>query len=154
MSKRIVILFASVLGLTTLGVGVAGACALDGMPRPPFAMGPEAHKAMMEQMVDHALDVALATDAQSDQVHAILDEAAPRFDAVHEGMKAHHERVREALTAATIDRDELETLRQEAVTGFGQASEIVADVAGDVAEVLTQEQRVKLADFAESMHPE
>lgn len=152
MSKRILLVVASFLGLATLGVGAAGAGVMHGFP--PCRMSEADREAHFAFVVDKALDVAEATDAQSDEIHQILADARPSFEAHHDAMKAHHEALRTVLTAPTVDRDALEALRLEAVAGVGEMSVLVADLVGDVSEVLSQEQRQKLADFAEEMHPE
>ena len=153
MSRRFLIplLALPVLALGTLGVGVAvaGGPFAHGCP---FHGGGD-HHAKAEAMLDKALSEIGATDEQSAEIEGIVDDAHTRLEAMHEGMEEHHESVNAVLTAETIDRAALETLRQEGLAHFDEASAMFVEVIADVAEVLTQEQREELAELAESHRP-
>jgi protein CpxP len=90
-----------------------------------------------------------ATDAQQQQVMAILED----LFAKHEGMAAVHRQMHQqlvaALTAPTVDRAAIEALRAEAVSRIDQASKDIAKALGDIAEVLTPAQRAQLAQLAQ-----
>lgn len=149
MSKRIILVTVGSLALVTLGVGAAGAGALHHMG--PCGMSREDHQAMVLDHVSQALDQVDATDDQVTRINALVEDAFPRFDALHDGMEAHHARAREVLTAPTLDRAAVEELRLEAVAGFDSASQIVATLVADVGDVLTVEQRQDLAEMADKM---
>ena len=152
MSTRILLLIGSALALATVGAGVAGAGAVHHFGQGP--MSKAEHKAHVQEMVGEALDAADATDDQASQVNALFEDAFPRFEALHEGMEAHHAQIRAVLTAPTVDRAAMETVRLDGVARFDEISTVVTDLAGDVADVLTQEQREKLADIADKMRPQ
>ncbi len=153
MSRRFLIplIALPVLAIGTLGVGVAvaGGPFSHGCPFP----GPGGHHAGAEAMLDKALDEIDATDDQAAEIKGILEETHAQIETMHEGMEEHHESLKAVLTAETIDRAALETLRQEGLAHFGEASALFVETIADVAEVLSQEQRQELAELAESHRP-
>ena len=151
MSKRIILVTLGSLALVTLGIGAAGAGAMRHFG--PCGMSREDHQAMVQDHVARALDAVDATDDQEARVGTLMDAAIPTFDALHADMEAHHDRVREVLTAPTIDRAAVEEIRLEAVSRFDAVSQVVATLVADVGDVLTQEQRQDLAEMADEMRP-
>ena len=86
----------------------------------------------------------LLDDEQVEAVTAIVREAATELRSFHD---ARYE-VRDAWSSALVsaDRAALEARRTEALAVFDEASQRVVAALGDVAEVLTPEQRQRLAE--------
>ncbi len=101
-----------------------------------------------EFRIQKVLKQVNATDAQEQQITAIVD----GLFAKHEAMAALHQQVHDqllaALAAPTVDRTALETVRAEVVTRIDQGSKDLAKAMGDIAEVLTPAQRQQLAALA------
>jgi len=144
-----------VLGVGLLGVAAAGTTAFKHGCRfhgPGFPGGPEAHRAHMENAVDDILDEIDASDEQAAQVDAIMEGAFEQAMHLHEGHDEHHAQLKALLVAETIDRQALEDLRQEALVKLDEGTLLLLNTVADVAEVLSQEQRLELAELAESRH--
>jgi Spy/CpxP family protein refolding chaperone len=94
------------------------------------------------------LDEVDASDEQREQIESIVEEMALELRAAHqdghpfEGFKA-------ALTGSAVDREAIEALRAEKLTRLDATSRRVVDVMATVAEILTSEQREKLATLME-----
>jgi periplasmic protein CpxP/Spy len=105
-----------------------------------------------EFVVDRALKQVEATDEQRQQIEAVVK----RVMAQHETLRAQHEQVHQevvaVLSAEKIDRARLETLRVQGVARIDQVSREVVRAVGDVADVLTPEQRKKLIDWVQELH--
>lgn len=98
---------------------------------------------------DHMLDKVDATDAQRDEVDALLDTLAPElwsFKTEHEGI---HDDFQAALTAETVDRAKLESVRVRGLALADKASGVLIDSIADTAEILTVDQRGELLDLWE-----
>jgi Spy/CpxP family protein refolding chaperone len=106
--------------------------------------GHELTEEHIELGVRHALGEADPTDAQVEAVTAIVREAATELRTFHD---ARHE-IRDAWSSALVsaDRAALEARRTEALAAFDEASQRVVAALADVAEVLTPEQRQRLAE--------
>jgi Spy/CpxP family protein refolding chaperone len=91
-----------------------------------------------------------ANDQQVAAVSAIATRAAADLVALHD---AHRER-RDAFTAALVaaDRGALESLRGEEVAALQNASQRLVTALADAAEVLTPDQRRRLADAHAAHH--
>ena len=106
----------------------------------------------VEFAVDRALRVADATPDQKQKVEAILEKAFAdhaRFREQHQSMKGQ---ALEILSADVIDRTRLEEVRARHLQIAQQGSRQLVTVLADVAEVLTPEQRQKLAAHVKEMH--
>jgi Spy/CpxP family protein refolding chaperone len=118
------------------------------------AFGREAHSP--EEAKEHAARVAEwvltlvdGTDAQETEVMAVVTRAIDVLGPVAEQHRANRAAWMEALSAPSVDRERLETLRQQELALAAEASAELVDSLAAVAEVLTPEQRVKLAALAE-----
>ncbi|MBT3220343.1 MAG: Spy/CpxP family protein refolding chaperone [Proteobacteria bacterium] len=118
----------------------------------PGPHGPFGHPEMREHVVDMMIDVADATDEQESEIRGILDEVFVQLDDLRPDDEAKHAEIKAILTAKKIDRKALQAHRAEVIDKVEQASGLVVDAVIDVAEVLDQEQRQKIADHMESRH--
>jgi protein CpxP len=104
--------------------------------------------AKMSERIDHMVNRILAdgTPEQKAKVTAILKGAMTDLGPLHAQHKVAHEQAFKLLTQPTIDRDALEKLRTAQIRLADQASTRIVQALADAAEVLTPEQRVKLAE--------
>jgi Spy/CpxP family protein refolding chaperone len=72
--------------------------------------------------------------------------------AAHETHSAAFRQFHETLTAPSIDRARLETLRADQLESLDEASKRLVTAISDAAEVLTPEQRAALAKKMEEHH--
>jgi protein CpxP len=144
-SRRLFAAAAGALALISvpLGLAWAGGPRGDGPHGPPTA---ESVRARMQIVEDRALERVGATADQRAKVDAILDDAAPR---IAEHRKAAHDlkkQFREALMAPDVDRKQLERLRRDMLDLADQSSDDLVDMAADLAEVLSPEQRAMIGE--------
>lgn len=153
---KIRILAASALGLALAAGGLAWA-GHQGMG--PLAsrdghghFGARFARLHVEHMVDRALRVAEATPEQRQQVDAIVEKAFADHAGLRDQHKGLHGQALEILSADVVDRARLEELRARHMQIAQQGSRRLVTVLADVADVLTPEQRQKLAAHAKAMH--
>jgi len=143
---------ATTLGVTTIGVAVAGSRALRG-PMFHHMHGDRAdHQAHAKAMIQDLLGEVGATAEQSAQVGSILDGAHTELELLHGGLEDHHDQLKAVFTAETVDAAAVEELRLEGLEGFDQATRIFSGVLLDVSAVLDAEQRAELVALAEELH--
>jgi periplasmic protein CpxP/Spy len=114
-----------------------------GFMGPGLFMGSPEH---VGRAVDRMLDGLNATDAQRSQIKQIALAAAADLKAQHDANRGQHEQGLALFTAPVIDARAVEALRQQRLAQHDQASKRVSQALIDVANVLTPEQRVKLAE--------
>jgi Spy/CpxP family protein refolding chaperone len=150
----------SALGAAVLGLIAIGAAAPPGwLAHARHGFGHSRHHG------GHAFDEADArfavawllreVDASEAQV-ARVSEIATRAVADLETLRDLHHARHDAFTAALVagDRGALEALRREAVASLEATSQRVVSAVADAAEVLTPEQRQRLADAHAARHRE
>jgi periplasmic protein CpxP/Spy len=99
-----------------------------------------------DRMVRHvAIEIDATTD-QQDKLRAVVKAAVRDLVPMRDKAQAARARARELLTQQSVDRAEIERFRTEQVALADAFSKRVAQVIGDTAEILTPEQRRKLAD--------
>ena len=106
----------------------------------------------VERMVDR---LARAADASSDQrqkMNGIAQAAAQDMQALRQRHRAGREQLRALLTAPSIDRGKLETLRAEQMKLADEASKRITTAVADIAEVLNPAQREELGRMLERRH--
>ena len=140
------------LGAVVVVGGALGMAHAAGVaPMMAFCRG--GHAAMAHDFIEFRVTKALkqigASDAQQQQVMAILD---AQF-AKHQGMAAAHEQIHQellaALTGPTVDRTAIEAVRADVVSRIDQGSKDLAQALGDAANVLTPAQRAQLATLVQ-----
>jgi Spy/CpxP family protein refolding chaperone len=154
---------AVILGVAVAG-GLVGAFATTSFSQgfgPPWhmtvrgpMMSPFGGPLTTEQLVDRAdravRHVAIELDASADQqakLEAIVKSAVTDLAPMRDKVRATHQKVRELLTATTVDRAAIEKLRAEQVATMDTLSKRIAQAVGDAAEVLSPDQRRKLGDM-------
>ena len=103
-----------------------------------------------EKKIDRMLDEVEASDDQRSQVHDIVKAAITDLREVRDLKRETRKDLVTALTRETIDRAELETLRQRKLKTVDRMSQRVLTALADAADVLTPAQRAELAAAWES----
>jgi protein CpxP len=86
-----------------------------------------------------------ATPAQQARLKSIARSVHGDLNAVHAQLPQAHQRAHDLLLRSSVDRAGLEALRTEQMRQLDNASKRLAQALGDAAEVLTPDQRVRLA---------
>jgi Spy/CpxP family protein refolding chaperone len=100
-------------------------------------------------MVKHFAVEIDANDAQRDKLVTIAKAAAAELAPMREKMRAARGQGIKILGAPAVDRAALEALRAEQVANGEAMSKRMTQLMADAAEVLTPEQRQKLAERME-----
>jgi len=116
----------------------------------PPGMHPGMMRDRAEFMVDRALKKVDASEEQRAQIEAILEASFEEGMAMRGDHETMHVEIQSILTADTVDRSRLEALRAEKLEQAEKMSKLLTKTIGDVADVLTPEQRRELAEYAES----
>jgi Spy/CpxP family protein refolding chaperone len=95
--------------------------------------------------LEHLLDAADATPEQRSKIEKIATHAMRKVAPLQPGLGSIHRDLRRLLSAPAIDQAALEQLRAGRVADVDQASRILIQALADAAEVLTPEQRAKVA---------
>jgi periplasmic protein CpxP/Spy len=99
-----------------------------------------------DRMVRHlAIEVDATTD-QTEKLRTIAKTALKDLIPLREKIKSSRERARELLTAPTIDRAALESLRTEQMANIDAATRRITQALADAGDVLSVEQRRKLEE--------
>jgi Spy/CpxP family protein refolding chaperone len=139
------------LGVAAVLVAAGGIAWATGAMPGPFGHGfcrAGMGRDFVEFRIHKALKQVNASDAQEQQIVAIVDGLFAEHQAMAGTHKQMHDRLLAAVTGATVDRAAVETVRAEAVTRLDQGSKDLAKALGDIAEVLTPAQRQQLATLA------
>jgi periplasmic protein CpxP/Spy len=103
--------------------------------------GPGGHLEHMQTM----LTSIGASDAQKAQINGILEPALTEMKAAHESHSAAFKQFHDEITAPSIDRARLESLRAGQLKSIDEASRRLVTAVADAAEVLSPDQRAALA---------
>ena len=106
---------------------------------------PEMMRKMGETGLRHMLSRAGASDEQQAKVVAIMDAAFKDLQPMREQHLAARKSLAELMARPTVDRAGLEAIRAEQMRLAETASKRMTQAMADSAEVLTPEQRTKLA---------
>lgn len=107
-------------------------------------MTPEAMSKHVDAMVNHIL--ADGTQEQKTKVADIAKAAFKDLYPLRQQHQAAHQQAVKLLTQPTIDRAALEQVRADEMRLADQVSRRITQAVADAAEVLTPEQRIKLAE--------
>lgn len=138
----------------TVGIALAavigiGAVVAQGAGYGPGGWGNGGPGGMGARFIEHrlyaVLDDAGVSDEQQDQIWAIIDRTRSELRPTGRGFRDAREQVAMLLSAATIDTAALEKLRTERVAAIDAASKKAVAAAVEAAQLLTAEQRAKLA---------
>lgn len=105
-----------------------------------------------EKGVKHMLDDVKANDEQKAKATAIVKASVEKGAPLADKLRGNHEQMRKLMSAATIDKAAIEALRAEQIKLADEASKLATQTMQDIAEVLTPEQRAKLAEKMEKRH--
>jgi Spy/CpxP family protein refolding chaperone len=111
--------------------------------------------ASAEQHLEHLqamLTKVGASDAQKSQIEGILKPAFADMKAARDSHSAAFKQFHEAISAPSIDRARLESLRADQLKSLDEASKRLVTAISDAAEVLTPDQRAALAKQIEEHH--
>jgi protein CpxP len=86
-----------------------------------------------------------ATDAQKAQIEGLLEPAFEEMKSAHQAHSAAFKQFHDEITAPSIDRARLESLRAGQLKSMDEASRRFVVSIADAAEVLSPEQRAALA---------
>jgi len=100
----------------------------------------------VDHMVDHFARHADATPEQKTKIAAIAKAAATDLQPIHQQLHDAHTKAVALFRQPTIDRAAVEALRAEQIARADATSRRLVQALEDVAEVLTPEQRAKMAD--------
>ncbi len=113
-------------------------------------MDPETRDKRIEAMVAFRLAEVDASAEQKSRITAIMKGAANDLTPLRAQARELRAKSKEMLTAATIDRAQLENLRVQGSQLRETISRRMLQAMADAAEVLTPEQRAKVAQKMES----
>lgn len=113
---------------------------------------PEQQRAHLRRATSWVLSEVDATEAQVDEVAAILGGALEDLHGLHGQHGAQRQAFGEALAGAEVDREALEALRVEGMAMADQASSRLITAIADAAAVLSEEQRQELLALHDSFH--
>jgi len=110
--------------------------------------------AHVDEMLQHIYSEIDVTDAQKAQIDPLVKQAVAECAPLHERFRAAHVDMLALFGADRIDRDAIERVRSENMRLADEATQRVARLVGDVADVLTPEQRKALVARITPMHAE
>jgi len=99
----------------------------------------------MDKMTDRLIDHVDASDEQASQIKSITNSYAARLQPMKGSLKDSRNAFTNLLTEVEVNRAELENVRQSAFNQLDQNSQELVQMIADIADVLTPEQRQKLA---------
>ena len=104
------------------------------------------------RMVGHLAVEIDATDEQQEKLVTLIKSVADDMLPMKEKMRESREEAIKILTAATVDRAALETMRVEKLAEADTISKNLTKAVADAAEILAAEQRQTVADRIEMFH--
>jgi protein CpxP len=116
------------------------------------AYDPDMVQARIEFATDWILSRVEASDEQRQQVKAIVQATVQDLAPMREQHHQNKQTMLQSLTQPTIDRMALGDIRRAELQLAETASERMVAALADVAEVLTPEQRTRLAEFMSRWH--
>lgn len=99
-----------------------------------------------DKRMQHLLDEVKATDAQKAKASVIVKASLERGAPLAEKLRNNHEQMHKLMSAGILDKAAIEALRAEQIKLTDEVSKLMVQTMLDVAEVLTPQQRAKLAE--------
>ena len=140
------------VGLSPAGLSSAGAQAQPA-PHPNMAMHQLGHGSGIEKRVDQMLKRVNASPEQTTKVHAIVQTVKTDIAPMRATLRDSRKQSRTLLGAAQIDPAAIETLRAQESATRDQISRRVTAGVIEAANVLTPDQRAKLATMGPRQGP-
>ena len=141
----------TIIGVLTLGVALGAGSLAFAAGMEHMGWQPGHRLAMLQGVVQKALDSVGASSAQEAKVHDII---AAKFTEIAPNPEEHdamRKQALELLSAPTIDRAAVEKMRADVVAKFDAKSKAVVGGLLDIADQLTPPQRTALAAEIEEM---
>jgi Spy/CpxP family protein refolding chaperone len=113
---------------------------------------PEAAKQRMAFAAEWVLRTVDGTDEQRQQARRITDRLVDELRPLAERHREQHAAVVRELSKPSIDREEIERLRQDGIKLADEASKSVVVALSDFSEVLKPEQRAELVEWMSRFH--
>jgi len=137
-------LWLPIVGVALFALVAASAVAFSGRHHAgPRGLRGEFHEFMLNRMLDHAE----ATDEQREQILAIMHSAHEDVKALRKESPGElHTQALEILGAETVDRAAIDALRAEHKGRIDAAMDRMSEAIVEAAALLSQEQRVAIAD--------
>jgi protein CpxP len=107
----------------------------------------------MEYRVDKMLSKAGASDDQKTRFMSIVTTTFNQVRPERETRMAMRDEIIKLIEAPTIDRNAIEALRAKQMSQFEERSKAIAKAVADAAEILTPDQRRKLAEELKDFGP-
>lgn len=105
-----------------------------------------------DKRMQHILKEVKASDEQKAKAREIVKASVTKGAPLANKLRDNHVQMRKLMSAATLDKTAIEALRTEQIKLADEASKLMTQTMQDVAEVLTPEQRAKLAEKMEQRH--
>ena len=113
------------------------------------ALTPEQRAARADAMTERMLSRVDATAEQKTRIKSIVQDAIKNLAQTREDHMQNRKAFVEALKQPNVDREALKQIRQAELKLAESASDRLVNAIADAADVLTPEQRGKLAEMAE-----
>lgn len=117
-----------------------------------FFSDPEAAKERAGVAADWVMKTVGGSEEQRQQARRITDRVVDELQPLAAKHRGYREAIAQELAKPSLDRQELERLRQEELKLADEASRTAVAALADFAEVLKPEQRAELMDWASRFH--
>jgi len=154
-TRRGLLIAGALFGVLTLLIGVKSYVFAKGGLGWHHGWGQMSSEEVADQIqhgVKYMLSEVDATADQKAKVTAILQAAAQDVYGLRDQHLAARNQIHELLSAPTIDRGRLESVRADELRLADQASKRIVTAVADAAEVLSPEQRTKLMTEMQKHH--
>jgi Spy/CpxP family protein refolding chaperone len=134
------------------GLGGFGHGGFGGHHGHRFFSDPEAAKERAGLAADWVMKTVDGSEEQRQQARRITDRVVDELQPLAAKHRGFREAIAHELAKPSVDRQELERLRQEELKLADEASRSAVAALADFAEVLKPEQRAELKEWAERFH--
>jgi Spy/CpxP family protein refolding chaperone len=147
---------AAAIGVGALAIAVPPATAMQATASRSETGGMEGHeggarhRARARAHVQRMLTEVNATPEQRSKIETIMNHAFDQTGQLHQKMREGQRELHRLLGQPTIDRNALERVRAQRIHDLDESSKIMVKALADAAEVLTPQQRAKVAQLEEA----